>query len=266
MKNFRFLLLLLPFFACHSQSEQDLLSQNRIEFDEFEQQPARDLGTDKKVIKTAEIKFQVKDLNSSTNKIKQIVENYSGSISSMSQVNNNYEVSNNITARIPSKKLDSFITEIEKESIFTNYQKVSSQDVTEEFLDINTRLNTKKEVRDRYIEILRSKAKSVEDILNAEEKIRVIQEEIESIEGRIKYINNKAELSTVNINIYQEVEYVSKPNLYKKPFITKVKEGLSNGWSLILNILIGLINIWPIVLFFLLFIIFRRNIVKLIKK
>ncbi len=266
MKYFGSLILILCLCACHSQSDQGSLTESRLEFDDSEQQSSSDFESDRKVIKTAEIRFQVKDLNSTTNEIKRISENYSGSIANMSQVNNNYEISNHITVRIPSEKLDSFLAEVEKESIFTNYKRISAQDVTEEFLDITTRLNTKKEVRNRYIEILRDKAKSVEDILNAEEKIRVIQEEIESIEGRIKYINNKAALSTININIYQEVEYVSKPNVYKKPFITKVKEGFSNGWSLIVNIVIGLINIWPIILIFIIFLIFRRKIYKLVKR
>ena len=68
---------------------------------------------------------------------------------------------------------------------------VSVQDVTEEYLDIEARLKTKKEVEARYIEILKSKTKTVEDVLKAEEQIRIIREEIEAREGRLNYLKNQ---------------------------------------------------------------------------
>lgn len=268
MKNLGFLILICIFSSCHSQSGQEFMSESK-QFDQSEldeDSNESSMESDRKIIKTAEIKFQVNDINVSSVNIQKLTESFSGSISSMAQVNNTYEISNHITVRIPSEKLDEFLSALEKESMFTNYKQISSQDVTEEFLDISTRLNTKKEVRDRYIDILRNKAKTVEDILNAEDKIRVIQEEIESIEGRIKYINDKALMSTVNINIYQEVEYVNTPTTYKKPFMTKIKEGFSNGWDLVLSILIGLITIWPILLLFIVFFLLRRKIFKFLKR
>jgi len=47
-----------------------------------------------------------------------------------------------------------------------DYIKINTQDVSEEYVDLETRLKTKKEVEARYIEILRSKAKTLEDIFN----------------------------------------------------------------------------------------------------
>ena len=46
----------------------------------------------------------------------------------------------------------------------------------------------------------------------------------------------------------EEVAYAKKPNLYKKPYLTKLKEGFTNGWSLVQGITIGLVSIWPILL------------------
>ena len=49
---------------------------------------------------------------------------------------------------------------------------------TEEFVDIESRLKTKREIRDRYIQILRDKTGSISDVLEAEEAIRTITEEL----------------------------------------------------------------------------------------
>ncbi len=263
MKNLGFLLLICMLASCGGSSDQGSYQpayEEKRSYKESSQPGNDEQSVERKIIKTAEIRFQVKDLSASTENITAITERFSGFVSNLYQANSNYELSNNLTIRVPAEKLDEFMVEIEKESIFTNYKRISSQDVTEEYVDITTRLETKKEVRDRYIDILRNKAKTVQDILDAEEKIRVIQEEIESIEGRIKYLNNQADLSTVVVDLYQEVEYVKAPDIYKKSFLTKLKEGLSNGWDLVLDIIVGLVTIWPVILIIVLFILFRKKI------
>ncbi|MEM9824304.1 MAG: DUF4349 domain-containing protein [Bacteroidota bacterium] len=266
MKNVGLICLLLMLYSCHGESsygamQAEASSKEAAYYEDQAQAANDDLATvDRKIIKTAEIRFQVIDLKASTSRIEQITKAQKGLISSMDQSNSSYSISNSLTIRIPAEKLEVFLLEIEKESIYTNYTRVHSQDVTEEYLDISIRLQTKKEVRDRYIEILRKQAKTVKDILDAEEKIRVIQEEIESIEGRLKFLKNKTSMSTVNIEIYQKVEYVQSPAVYQKPFFVKVKEGLFNGWNLIQDILIGLINIWPILLILILVLTMRKRI------
>lgn len=268
MKTLGLILLTCLLFACN-QRESSLdysdasYKTEQASYDETEeqQQPGKDIqAEDRKIIKTADIRFQVTDLLESTKRIEAITAQYSGFLSSMNQTNSTYSINNSLTIRIPSDKLDAFILEVEKESVFTNYKRINAQDVTEEFVDISSRLATKKEVRDRYIEILRNQARTVKDILDAEEKIRVIQEEIESIEGRLKYLNNRTALSTINVELYQEVEYTKAPPTYKKSFFTKLKEGFSNGWDLILDIAVGIVNIWPIILIIVLIFLMRKRI------
>jgi hypothetical protein len=275
MKSIKILLLSCVLYACQGEASFDNLNMSTASqeadyagqaYEESEQSKDNFQAEDRKIIKTASIRFQVKDLKASTQKIEEITKAYEGFMSSMNQTNSNYAISNSLSVKIPSEKLDAFLTEIEKESIYTNYTRIDAQDVTEEYVDITGRLATKKEVRDRYVEVLRKKAQTVEDILNAEEKIRVIQEEIESIEGRLKYLNSRTALSTVNIEIYQEVAYVKAPDVYKKPFFTKVAEGFVNGWGLIQNIVVGLISIWPIVLILVFLFLMRKRIKNSLKK
>ena len=93
--------------------------------------------------------------------------------------------------------------------------------MTEEFIDIEQRLKNKKEVQRRYIEILQNKAKTVEDVLAAEDKIRIIQEEIESREGRLRYLKDNIALSTINIEMYQELEQGEAEIVYEKGFFVR---------------------------------------------
>ena len=266
MKNYPILLFCLMLFACQNSPNESMSAaypeSKEASYDQEMQPPntSEPEPVERKIIKSAEIRFQVNDLKATSKKIESFTDLYNGFISNMNQTNSNYSINNHITVRLPADKLDQFISDIEKESIHTNYTRISSQDVTEEFLDISTRLKTKKDVRDRYIDILRNKAKTVKDVLDAEDKIRVIQEEIESIEGRLKYLKNKTSMSTIVIDIYQEVEYVAAPGVYKKSFFSKLKEGFLNGWELIQNLAIGLVTIWPIVLILILLFVGRNRI------
>lgn len=215
---------------------------------------------ERKIIKTVNYRIQVKDVNASTEKVKQLVAQYGGYISGMNLNNSSYELSNDITIRVPQDKLEVLLTMVGGEAIYTNYRSEQAQDVTEEYVDLGIRLKTKKEVRDRYIDILRNQAKTVEDILNAEEKIRVVQEEIEAVEGRLKYLNSQVSMSTVNLTIYQRVEYQPQPDVYHESFGSRVANSLKGGWELLQGLVLFLIRIWPLIILFGLFFWQRRRI------
>jgi hypothetical protein len=105
----------------------------------------------------------------------------------------------------------------------------------------------KKKVRDRYIDLLQNRTGKVSDIIEAEEAIRKITEEIEAQEGRLRYLNDRIKLSTVNLLIFQKVEYQAEPTVFKKSFLDKAQDALSNGWSIFVNLVLALLNIWPLI-------------------
>jgi len=54
--------------------------------------------------------------------------------------------------------------------------------------------------------------------------------------------------STLQVDLYEEVEYKEEPTSYTKSFTDKAGNGFTFGWELIEAILIGLIHIWPLLL------------------
>ena len=210
------------------------------------------LIVNRKIIWTARLKFQVMNVDASTKAIQQISKQHGGFISSMDLSSTNYQISNTIQIRIANDKFENIIDEFKKEAIHVDGININSNDVTEEFIDIEIRLKTKKEVRDRYIDVLRNKAGKVKDIIAAEEAIRTITEEIESKEGRLRYLQDKVNFSTITITIYQKVKYKSEPKIYEKPYVKKLLDGLKNGWSIITTFVLFLANIWPVLILVLL--------------
>lgn len=220
----------------------------------------------RKVIKTSELRMEVKSVDKSSVAIQQLVEQFGGFISNLNMANSNYELSNSIAIRVPSDKFQLLMDSIKQQAVFLNYERIHTDDVTEEYLDIQTRLKTKKEVRDRYIDILRNKAKNVKDVLMAEDKIRVIQEEIEAAEGRLKYLKNNVSLSTINVEIYQKIAYKPTPSTYNNSFFSRIGRAFVDGFSFFGELLVGLVTVWPILLILGVLFGFRKKIFRRFRK
>ncbi|WP_026753856.1 DUF4349 domain-containing protein [Sediminibacter sp. Hel_I_10] len=214
---------------------------------------------DLKIIKSAQARYKVGSVKSSTYQIKQIAQKYDAYISDLRFENNLYKKENRFTIKIPQQNFDMMMDSIGQIVEFVEYENITTQDVTEEYIDVNTRLQTKIEIKSRYESILRKNAKTVEDILATEDKLRIIQEEIEVAQGRLNYLSNKVSYSTIQIDLYETVAYKEEPETYEKTFWIKTQEALSSGWWMIAHFLLALIYIWPITILIVVFLVVLRK-------
>lgn len=201
---------------------------------------------DKKIIKDARIGLEVENYSVYRSNLDSSIQRANGYISSDNLDKNDYNINCSMTIRIPSKNFEKFISILEKGSEKLLYKNISALDVTEEFIDIEARLNTKKEVEKRYIQLL-SKAKNIKEILEVEEKIRVLREEIESKEGRLKYLKKQVSYSTIYLQITQNFEYKYEPEK-EKNFFQRLFKSLDKGWKGLIVFLLFLFRIWPVII------------------
>jgi len=215
--------------------------------------------TNRKVIWNATIELQVDNVDKATDKINELVGKYGAFVSDMKMYNTNYSITNDITLRIASSNFSKIVSEIKENAKYVKLLNINSNDVTEEFVDIRSRLNTKKEVRERYIKILKDKTGKISEVLEAEDAIRKITEEIEAKEARLRYLNDKVKYSTIKLTLYQTVAYKAEPSAYRKSFLDKIKNAFGNGWSIVTSIFILLVTIWPIVIILVFILIWKRK-------
>ena len=142
--------------------------------------------------------------------------------------------------RIPAAEFDAFLGEAEALGNHTESRSISSEDVTEEFIDVEARLKTKKELEARYLSLL-SQAKSVTDILAIESQVANTRAEIESMQGRLNYLKNQVSYSTLILVYYERTSG-------EFGFASRSFASLQNGWDNLLFFLLGLMNIWPFIL------------------
>ena len=189
------------------------------------------------------MEIRVKKLEQGKIQIDSLVKKFHGYYAEETYNNQDYSHDFTLKIRIPSEKFELFIAQAESavgELVFKN---VSSRDVTEEFIDLETRLKNKKNYLNRYGELLKQ-AKSVKDILEIEEKTRVIEEEIESSEGRLKYLNNQVDFSTLELRITKKNDYNFTPQ-NEGNFFDRLKLSLVKGWFGLVTFTLFVIRIWP---------------------
>lgn len=271
----KILLLSLLLIACHENdqyAENDFISADKEIVTDFESIKTNstsnyNLNVPKnlKIIKSAKTRYKVTSVKDAIARIKKHAKKYGGYISDLQFQNNTYRIESQFTIKIPQENFDVIMDSINNSVEFVDYENITTKDVTEEYIDIETRLKTKIEIKGRYETILRKQAKTVKDILETEDKLRVIQEEIESSKGRLNYLKNRISFSTVQIELYETVDYKEQPTAYNKTFWTKTKEGFSNGWDAVSNLALVIINIWPIVLLILGIILIIRKRKKIAK-
>ena len=201
---------------------------------------------DKRIIKNANLQLEVKNYDSYYRSIREKVRSLGGYVAQEEQKQSDSRVENTIEIKVPVDQFDDALSKLTAEAIKIETRNISSQDVTGEMVDTRARMEAKKQVRLRYMDLL-GQAKNMPDILSVQGEINGIQEEIESAEGRIQYLGHSSTFSTIHLNCYQLLNPGAVEN--KDPnFGQKLISSLGAGWTVVVELIIGLVAIWPLLL------------------
>ncbi|MFZ5998887.1 MAG: DUF4349 domain-containing protein, partial [Bacteroidota bacterium] len=142
--------------------------------------------------------------------------------------------------RVPSESFDQLIQQTEKLARKVESRSIDVKDVTEEFIDVEARIKTKRELENRYRDIL-ARASKVQDLLEIEREMESVRTQIESAQGRLNYLKNNVEYSTLRVTFYETVAT-------DFTFGNKMIASFLQGWSSMLVFLVGLVSVWPFLL------------------
>ncbi len=196
-----------------------------------------------KIIRNGSMTITVLDALQTRGGLKAILEKHKAYVGNEQLDNNDYQTSYTIQIRVPAANLDALVSDLEALEGTVTYKSIQARDVTEEYIDLETRLANKKSYVEQYRVLLKT-ARTVEDILKVREEIRQLEEEIESVTGRLKYLSNQVDLSTLDLTLTEKKDYVYRPD-YKINFIERLKDAVSGGWYGFVNFCLALFRLWP---------------------
>lgn len=201
---------------------------------------------EQKIIKEGNLRYETSDLEATFSQIQSALKANQAKIENDNAGKDYNTLYRRLLIRVPSKNFDSFLQSISKGVSYFDTKEISSRDVTTEYIDIDARLKAKKVLENRYLELLKKAAK-VSEILEIEAQLSAIREEIESKQGQLNYLQNQVSFSTLNVEFYKTVAPDSGATV---SYGSKIWNAIKSGFNSFSGFLIGLISIWPFLIFF----------------
>jgi hypothetical protein len=210
----------------------------------------RDLGNEwaKKKIKTASLNMEVKEYKDFAVGLREVINKSGGYIAKEEQSQSAYKMENTVEIKIPVDQFDQVVNSLASLAFKLNERKIESEDVTAAVVDTRSRLESKKQVRLKYLDLLKQ-AKNMSEILQVQKEIDDIQEEIEAASGRINYLAHAAALSTIRLTYFQVLNPGAIGNdgpSYGMRLLNSWKSGATWMGELV----IGLLSVWPLFILF----------------
>ena len=227
----------------------------KVSLDEAGASQAAPVATERKIIRNASLTIEVDAPAESQRRIASIAESRGGFVvtsESRQQRSSGdakpFEIVT-VEVRVPAAQFDTVLNEIRGVGGRITEEKVTGQDVTEEFIDLEARIRTKKALEEQFVEIMK-RAQKVSDALEVQTAMADVRTEIERLEGRRRFLENQTSLSTLKVTLQPPAPLISANT---SGFFHGVKLAFGDGLDVAAAIVLGLIRLAialiPIVLF-----------------
>ncbi|WP_216827753.1 DUF4349 domain-containing protein [Alkalihalobacterium elongatum] len=207
-------------------------------------------AAERMVIYNAHLSIEVNDYHQSEAAIQERVKKLGGFVIESSVYRSGeQQIHGNLIVKVPQKHFQAFLTEVESTSVKVIDRMISGNDVTEEYVDLESRLRSKRVVEKRLLAFMED-AENTEDLLKISSDLAKVQEEIEQILGRMNYLEKNVEFSTVTI--YLQENKVNVPSIQGNDLNTWEKSkslfmaSTNNTIALFSGLVVLLIGLSPI--------------------
>lgn len=212
-------------------------------------------AADRKIIRNAEITIEVPSTTDAQHRVTSIAETHGGFVvtSEAKQRESNDPAQRTLdiklVVRVPSNQFGRAFDEIKQLAGNTPSENVTSQDVTEDFIDLEARIKTQKALEVQFLEIMRQ-ANKISDALEVQRQIAEVRTDIEKLEGRRRFLENRSSLSTINVNIQTPKPVIAVTETgFRQSLREAVSDSISLASDLVLFLARFLIMMVPVALF-----------------
>lgn len=230
-------------------------------------------NSNRKFVRTADVKFKVKNVAKSTYAIEDATTKFGGFVTytnlqsnihsedrtKVSQdstlVTTKYKVDNNITIRVPNTKMDTVIKTIAKQIHFLDYRIIKADDVSLQMLSNELAQKRSNSSEKRLENAIDSKGKKLNQVVKAEETLEAKKEQNDASKLQNLSLQDQVNFSTLTLNIYQDesikqemVANEKSINAYRPNIGLQIWDSVKTGWFMLENIISFVVVLWPFAL------------------
>ncbi|MFC4599403.1 DUF4349 domain-containing protein [Cohnella hongkongensis] len=198
-------------------------------------------GYGRKIIYRADLVMKVDDFQVAQEQLLDQIHLSGAYVLQFSDSRNANEVGATYVIKVPSEGFTSFLEKLQSIENLKFEREVKGSDVTEEFVDLEARLKTQTALEARYLDFI-SKATKTGDLVQFANELARVQETIEQIKGRMRYLDQNVAFSTVNLRLYQ-ADGIEEPRAAaeKKSFGDRISDALLGSATVLRQLGEGLI-------------------------
>lgn len=208
-----------------------------------------------KIIKTAQLSLSTKNFKESETHLNRLTSQFKVLVKERNTKEESGSRYGNYIFRVNAAELESFLDSLRKIGFEVNQDEMKSEDVSADFIDTELRVKTKRAIYAQYLALI-SSAKNVEEVLKVQESARVLQEEIETMEGHLKLLSSQSSYSTI---IFQLSE-LQPESAFSAGFWFQMKNEFISGFDFLKEIFLSLVGAWPFLIIILGFFLGRKRI------
>lgn len=275
------ILLIGIVYSCKENYENELVSESKEDVFYNLNEPEENISSsaakvdsksNRKFVRTADIKFKVKNVAKSTTLIEDVTTKFGGFVTytnlesnifdedktkisaDSTLVTTKYSVENDIIIRVPNTQLDTVIKSIAKQIDFLNYRKIKADDVTLQFLSNKMAKKRDQSTENRLANAIDTKGEKLNQIVNAEETLERKKENKDNRELENLALEDQINFSTLTLEIYQDdtikqemIPNEKSLNSYSPNIGLQVLESLKTGWYILKEIILFFTTLWPFI-------------------
>lgn len=223
----------------------------------------------RKFIKTADLRFKVKNVQDATNKIEDIIEKYNGFITEAELLTNviktnevvisedsvlhnkAYEITNQITMRIPNQYFDKVLREIQPVMVFVDRKRIAADDVSFSLMESDLRKKRFSKFEKLYEKEIVEKGKKLVETTDSQEKLLDYQTQADHNKVQTMSLNDQVNYSKLTIELYQPVTNtvemlpnMENPFAYQPNLFLRIWQSVRTGWFLFEEVLVFITKFW----------------------
>jgi len=197
------------------------------------------------IVRNGDMSLVVEDVVGVRDEIAQLAVRFDGYVVSSQISGEEQDMRGWISIRVPDDKFEQTLAELRELAVRVTSESTSSRDVTEEYVDLQSRLRNAEATESQYLALL-EKAEDVEDILRVYDSLSRVRSEIEQIKGRMQYLERTSSMSLISVNL--------KPVATATPLVRAGWSALEALKSAVRGIVtfgqwLGIIVIWVLIFF-----------------
>ena len=154
------------------------------------------IDADRMIIRTANMQLVVDDVRDTMDRITELSESLGGFVVDSSSWKEGERIVGQITVRVPSSDFNYAMSVLREMAVEVNSESTSSQDVTEEYVDLEAQLRNMEATEEQLLKLM-EKAEKVEDILGIQRELSRVQQDIERTKGRMQYLERTSAMSLI---------------------------------------------------------------------